>query len=43
MRAYNAEMTKRGVDEATRLEYFCRVVAVSMHEKVKELPEAHES
>ena len=41
--AYNAEMTKWGVDEATRLEYFCRVVAVSMHEEVKELRKVHES
>ena len=37
LRAYNAEMTKRGMDEATRLEYFCRVVAVSTHKEVKEL------
>ena len=29
--------------EATRLEYICRVVAVSMHEEVKELRKAHES
>ena len=31
LRAYNADMTKWGVDEATRMEYFCRAVAVSTH------------
>ena len=30
-RAYNAEMTEWGVHEATRLKYFCQVVAVSTH------------
>ena len=43
MRAYNAEMMKRDADEATRLEYFCRVVAVPIHKEVKELREAHDS
>ena len=43
LRAYNVEMTKWGMEEATRMEYFCRVVAVSMHKEVKELREAHES
>ena len=43
LRAYNAEMTERGVDEATRLDFFCRVAAVSRYEEVKELREAHES
>ena len=43
LRAYNAEMRKRDVDVATRLEYFCRVVAVLIHKEVKELREAHDS
>jgi hypothetical protein len=43
LRAYNAEMTERGVDEATMLDFFCRVVVVSMHKQVKELREVHES
>ena len=43
LRAYNVEMTKWGMEEATRMEYFCRVVAVSMHKEVKELRESHES
>ena len=37
LRAYNAEIIEWGVDEATRLEYFCRVVAVSTHKEVKEI------
>ena len=41
--AYNAEMTERGVDEAMRLDFFCRVANVSMHNEVKKLREAHES
>ena len=43
LEAYNAEMEERGVDEALRLEFFCRVVAVRMHAEVKELREAHSS
>ena len=45
LRDYNAEMTERGVDEATRLDFFCRVAAVSRYEEVKELTShgAHES
>ena len=35
LRAYNAEMTEWGVDEAMRLEYFCRAVAASTHEEVE--------
>ena len=41
--AYNAEMTERGMDEAMWLDFFCRVVNVSMHNEVKKLREAHES
>ena len=41
--AYNAEMMERGVDEATRLDFFYRVVAVSRYEEIKERREAHES
>ena len=37
LRAHNAEMTEMGVDEATRLYFFCRVAAVSRYEEVKEL------
>ena len=43
LKADNAEMTKWDVDERIRLEYICRVVAISMHKEVKELREAHES
>ena len=43
LRAYNAEMVEWGVDEATRQEYFCRVVAVSIHKEVTKLQQAHES
>ena len=43
LKPYNAEMTTRDVDEATRLKYFCRVVAVSIHKDVRELQEAHKS
>ena len=43
LEAYNAEMEVRDVDEALRLEIFYRVVAVQMHEEVKELREAHVS
>ena len=32
--AYNAETTKRGVDDATRLELFCRVAAISRYKEV---------
>ena len=41
--AYNAEMTERGVDEAMRLDFFCRVANVSMQNEVKKLREAHKS
>ena len=43
LRAYDAEMTGMGVDEATRLEFFRRTAAASKYEEVKELQEAHES
>ena len=39
----NVEMDSRGVDEAMRLEYFCRVVAELIYEEIKELREAHDS
>ena len=39
----NVEMDSRGVDEAMRLEYFCRVVAEPIFKEVKELREAHDS
>ena len=43
LRAYNDEMTEWGVDEVTRLDFFCRVAAISRYEEVKELRKAHES
>jgi hypothetical protein len=43
LRPYNAEMTERGVDEPTKRDFFCRVVAASMYKEVKELRGAHES
>ena len=43
LKVYNAEMDSRGVDEAMRLEYFCRVVAQPIFKDVKELLEAHDS
>ena len=43
LEAYNMEMDARGVEEALRLEYFCRVVAEPIHAEVKELRSAHES
>ena len=41
--AYNAEMMERGVDKEMRLDFFCRVANVSMHNEVKKLREAHDS
>ena len=43
IKTYNAEMTTRDVDKATRLEYFRQVVSVHIHKEVKELREAHDS
>ena len=43
LKAYNAEMGSRGVNEALRLEYFCRVVAEPIYEEMKEHQEAHDS
>ena len=40
MQAYNEEMSARDVDEALRLEFFCRVAAPRVHAEVKELGEA---
>ena len=40
MQAYNEEMNARGVDEALRLEFFCRIAAPRVHVEVKELGEA---
>ena len=40
MQAYNEEMNARGVDEALRLEFFCRIAAPRVHAEVKELGEA---
>ena len=40
---FNPEMEAQEVDEALRLEFFCRAVAVRMHAEVKELREAHSS
>ena len=43
LKSYNAEMGSRGVNEALRLEYFCRVVAEPIYEEMKEHQEAHDS
>ena len=43
LEAYNAEMEAQEVDEALRLEFFYRAVAVRMHAEVKDLREAHSS
>jgi hypothetical protein len=43
LEAYNGEIDARGVDDALRLEYFCRVVADPIHAEVKELRNAHGS
>ena len=43
LEAYNEEMAARNVDETFRLEFFCRMVAVWVHEEVKGLREAHSS
>ena len=43
LKAYNVEMTMRDVYEATKLKYFCQVVAISIHKEVRELQEAHKS
>ena len=40
---YNAEMTDTGMDEAMRLDFFCPVANVTMHNEGKKLREAHES
>ena len=43
MQAYNEEMGERGVDDALRLEFFCRIMTPRVYEEVKELREAHSS
>ena len=40
MQAYNEEMSARDVDEALRLEFFCRIAAPRIQAEVKELGEA---
>ena len=40
MQAYNEEMSARDVDEALRLEFFCRIAAPQIQAEVKELGEA---
>ena len=37
MEAYNEEMNVRGVDDALRLEFFCRIVAPRIYAEVKAL------
>ena len=37
LETYNGGMDARGVEEALRLEYFCRGVAEPIHAEVKEL------
>ena len=41
MEAYNEEMDVRGVNDALRLNFFCRIVAPRIYTEVKELGEAH--
>jgi hypothetical protein len=43
LEAYNGEMDARGVEDASRLEYFCQVVAGPIYAQVKELRNAHGS
>jgi hypothetical protein len=43
LEAYNGEMDARGVEDALRLEYFCRVVGGPICAEVKELRNAHGS
>ena len=43
LKVYNEEMDSRSVDEAMRLEYFCRVVDQPIFKAIKELQEAHDS
>ena len=43
LKVYNGEMDSRGVDEAMRREYFCRVVDQPIFKAMKELLEAHDS
>ena len=40
MQAYNEEMSARDVDEALRLEFFCRIMVPRIQAEVKELGEA---
>ena len=40
MQAYNGEMDAQGVEDALRLEFFCRIATPWIHAKVKELGEA---
>ena len=40
MQAYNEEMSTQDVDEALRLEFFCRIAAPRIQAEVKELGEA---
>ena len=37
LEAYNAEVEVQGVNDALRLEFFCRVMAPQIHAEVKEL------
>ena len=40
MQVYNEEMDARGVDDALRLEFFCRITAPRIYVEVKDLGEA---
>ena len=41
--AYNVEMDARGINDALRLEFFCRIAAPRIYAEVKGLGESHSS
>ena len=43
LKAYIAKRIPRDVNEAMKLNFFCQVVVVPMHEEVENLQEAHDS
>ena len=43
MESYNDDMNVRGIDDALRLEFFCRIADPRIYAEVKELRERHSS
>ena len=43
LKAYDIKMDLRGMNEAMRLEYFCKVVAEKIYKEMKALQDGHNS